>query len=165
MLIVRMTKKLLQRLGPPNLQQGEHSTTLLGEWYATALFWKPQLVLLVNEATLLPVLMPLAPARTAPARIGQRIAAVLAAHRTPTAIIDDERLQMRDCRIGNTANRSVVGVMTEFSRLAEVYRGAGTSQDLLPLAMRLASTPCGPLYDRNISPDRELQALLRSIAN
>jgi hypothetical protein len=31
-LIVRMTKKLLQRLGPPILQQGEHSTTLLGEW-------------------------------------------------------------------------------------------------------------------------------------
>jgi hypothetical protein len=123
-LVVRATRRLLQRLGPPTLREGERSTTLLGEWYATALFWKPQLVLLVNEATLLPVLMPLAPARTAPARIGQRIAAVLAAHRTPAVIIDDEVQQMRDCRIGTTANRSVVGVMTEFTRLAEVYRGA-----------------------------------------
>jgi hypothetical protein len=163
-LVVRATRRLLQRLGPPTLREGERSTTLLGEWYATALFWKPQLVLLVNEATLLPVLMPLAPARTAPARIGQRIAAVLAAHRTPAVIIDDEVQQMRDCRIGTTANRSVVGVMTEFTRLAEVYRGAGTNQDLLAPAIRLASTPCGPLYDRSISPDRELQALLRSIA-
>jgi hypothetical protein len=164
-LIVLATKGLLQRLGPPTLQQGEHSTTLLGEWYATALFWKPRVVLLVNEGTLLPVLMPPAPVRTAPARIGRQIAAVLAAHRTPTAIIDAERQQMRHCRISTTANRSVVGVMTEFTRLAEVYRGAGTSQDLLDLAIRLATTPCSPLYDKNISPGRELQALLRSIAN
>jgi hypothetical protein len=33
-----------------------------------ALFWKPQVVLLVNEKTLLPVLMPLAPARNLMAR-------------------------------------------------------------------------------------------------
>jgi len=37
-------------------------TTYLGNWYVTALFWKPQVALLVNERTLLPVLMPLAPA-------------------------------------------------------------------------------------------------------
>lgn len=36
---------------------------------ATALFWKPQVALLVNEPTLLPVLMPLAPAATL--RVGQ----------------------------------------------------------------------------------------------
>jgi len=53
-LIVRATKKLLDRIGPPTLREGEHSSTILGEWYATALFWKPQVVLLVNEPTLLP---------------------------------------------------------------------------------------------------------------
>jgi hypothetical protein len=31
-------------------------------------------------------------------------------------------------------------------------------------ALRLATTPCGPLYGRSVSPDRELGALLRSIA-
>ena len=30
--------------------------------------------------------------------------------------------------------------------------------------MRLATTPCGPLYSKHVSPDRELDALLRSIA-
>jgi hypothetical protein len=35
-LIVRATKKLLQRIGPPTLREGEDSTTLLGQWYATA---------------------------------------------------------------------------------------------------------------------------------
>jgi hypothetical protein len=36
---------------------------MLGQWYATAVFWKPQVALFVNESTLLPVLMPLAPQR------------------------------------------------------------------------------------------------------
>jgi hypothetical protein len=38
------------------------STMALGDWYATALSWRPQVALFVNEATLLPVLMPMAPA-------------------------------------------------------------------------------------------------------
>jgi hypothetical protein len=163
-LIVRATQKLLQRVGPPTLQDGEQSTTLLGEWYATALFWKPQVALLVNEPTLLPALMPLAPAATLPTRIAQQIATVLAAHGTPPAIVDDELQQMRPCRVARTANRSVVGIMTEFTHLAEAYRNSNPDPDLLDLALRLATTPCGPLYGRNVSPDRELRAFLRSIA-
>jgi Domain of unknown function (DUF6933) len=57
-LIVRATKKLLDRIGPPNLGEREQSTTLMGQWYATAMFWKPHVALFVNEPTLLPVLMP-----------------------------------------------------------------------------------------------------------
>jgi len=163
-LIVCATKKLLQRLGPPTLQEGEQSTTLLGQWYATALFWKPQVALLVNEPTLLPVLMPLAPAATWPARIAQQVAAALTAHGTPTTVIDEELLHMRDCRLARTTNRSVVGIMNEFSYLAEAYRDQHPGQDLLDLAMRLATTPCGPLYTKYISPDRDLAAFLRSIA-
>ena len=163
MLIVRATNKLLQRVGPPTLQEGEQSTTLLGQWYATALFWKPQIALLVNEPTLLPVLMPLAPAATWPARIGQQVATVLTAHASPASAIDEELRHMRDCRLARTTNRSVVGIMNEFSYLAETYHDHHPGHDLLDLAMRLATTPCGPLYTKHISPDRELAALLRSI--
>ena len=56
------TKKLLDRIKPPIVAPVAAPTTALGNWYATALFWKPQLALLVNQRTLLPVLMPLAPA-------------------------------------------------------------------------------------------------------
>jgi hypothetical protein len=163
-LIVRATKKLLHRVGPPTLGEGERCTTLLGQWYATALFWKPQVTLLVNEPTLLPVLMPLAPAATLPTRIAEQIAVVLAAHGAPTAMIAEEQRQMRDCRIAGTANRSVVGILNEFARLAEIYRDDDPRQDLLDLAAQLATTPCSPLYRKNVSPDRELAALLRSIA-
>ena len=59
---IHCTKKLLDRVKPPVRQTSTKTTTYLGNWYATALFWKPQVALLVNERTLLPVLMPLAPA-------------------------------------------------------------------------------------------------------
>jgi len=163
-LIMRATQKLLQRVGPPTLQDGEQSTTLLGEWYATALFWKPQVALLVNETTLLPVLMPLAPAVTLPTRIAQQIATVLTAHGTPPAIVEDELQRMRPCRVARTANRSVVAIMTEFTHLAEACHDSNPDPDLLDLALRLATTPCSPLYGKNVSPDRELAALLRSSA-
>jgi Domain of unknown function (DUF6933) len=106
-LIVRATKKLLERIGPPTL--GDSATTLLGEWYASALAWRPQVALLVNEPTLLPVLMPLAPAATLPARAGRQIAAVLTAHGVPATVVDEELRRMRDYRVATTANRSVVG--------------------------------------------------------
>jgi hypothetical protein len=163
-LIVRATQKLLQRVGPPIVHDSEQSTTLLGEWYATALFWKPQVALLVNETTLLPALMPLAPAATLPSRIAEQIATVLAAHGTPPVIVHDELQQMRPCRFARTANRSVVGIMTEFTHLAEVYRDSNPDCDPVDLALQLATTPCGPLYHKNIRPDRELGALLRSTA-
>jgi len=73
--------------------------------------------------------------------------------------IEAEVAQMADCRLAPTTNRSVVGIMNEFTRLAETYRAARGQQNLIPLAVRLAETPCGPLYRRHISPDRELAAL------
>jgi hypothetical protein len=161
-LIVRATKKLLDRIGPPDLGEGDQSTTLMGQWYATAVFWKPHVALFVSEPALLPVLMPLAPAATLLARFPQQAAAVLAAHGTPDAVIDEELRQMRDHRLAKTANRSVVGIMNEFTLLAETYRGDTPAPDLPALAMRLATTPCGPLYSKQVSPDRELAALLRS---
>ncbi|HEY1919930.1 MAG TPA: hypothetical protein VGH27_30530 [Streptosporangiaceae bacterium] len=163
MLIVRATKKLLDRIGPPSLTEEDQPTTLLGQWYATALFWKPQVALFVNEPTLLPVLVPLAPAATLLARFPEQAAAVLAAHGIPDMIIRAELRQLHDYRLGKTANRSVVGIMNEFTHLAEAYRQDTPAPDLPGLAMRLAATPCGPLYSKNISPDRELHALVRSL--
>jgi hypothetical protein len=159
-MILRATKKLLDRLGPPSPVDGAASTTLLGDWYATCLFWRPQVALLVSEVTLLPVLMPLAPAATLLARFGPQLAVVLAAHGTPQPVIDTELPQMAETRLAKTANRSIVGIMNEFRYLAEAWREDEPTPDLLQLALRLATTPCGPLYKRHISPDLELAALV-----
>ena len=74
------TKKLLDRIKPSIAISLPPPTTVLGNWYATALFWKPQLALLVNEHTLLPVLMTLAPASTLAARFTVELATVLSLH-------------------------------------------------------------------------------------
>jgi hypothetical protein len=158
MVIVRATRKLLDRLGPPTADAGQASTTLLGDWYATAWFWRPQVALLVSEVTLLPVLMPLAPAATLLQRFGPQLAAVLAAHGVPAGFIDAELQEMDEARLAKTASRRVVGIMNEFTYLADAWRQ--DEPGLLALAVRLAATPCGPLYQRHISPDRELAALV-----
>ena len=158
MVIVRATAKLLDRLGPPTSPVEQASTTLLGDWYATAWFWRPQVALLVSEVTLLPVLVPLAPAATLLQRLGSQMAAVLDALGTPAEFIEAELREMNEVRLGKTASRSVVGIMNEFTYLADAWRQG--EPDLLALAVRLAATPCGPLYKRHISPDRELAALV-----
>ncbi len=134
MVIVRATKKLRQRIGAPTVMDGERSSTLVGDWYATSLPWRPQVALLVNEATLLPVLMPLAPAATMMARLADEVATVLGAHGVPEAMIQAEREQMHQCRIAATANRSVVEIMNEFTFLADTYR-TEIRPDLLVLAV------------------------------
>jgi hypothetical protein len=162
-LIVRATKKLLRLAGPSTASQDECGTTLLGPWYGTVLFWRPRVALLVNESTLLPIMLPLAPVSTLSSRIAEQIATVLTAYQVPAVIIDEERRHMRTSQLGVTTDRSVVGVMTEFARLAQIHHDADPATDPADLAVRLATTPCGPLYARNVSPDRELAAAVRAI--
>jgi len=54
--------------------------------------------------------------------------------------------------------------MNELKYLADVHAKLDGGRDLLALSMRLAETPCGPLYKRHISPDRELAALVASFS-
>ncbi|MET8529534.1 hypothetical protein [Micromonospora sp. NPDC005172] len=164
MFVLRATAKLRQRIGPSTSHDGEGSTTLLGDWYATMLPWRPQVALLVNERTLLPALIPLAPAATMPARVAEQVGEVLAAHGVPDPVIRAEVDQMRQWRIAPTANRSVVGVMNEFASLADTWRAAARP-NLVDLALRLGATPCSPLYKRHVSPDRELAAFVQQISS
>lgn len=46
MLVVRGTKKLRDRLKAPTAGAAEVSTTVLGDWFANVLCWRPQVVLL-----------------------------------------------------------------------------------------------------------------------
>jgi hypothetical protein len=160
---VHATKKLLdrvkQRVGPPVTEPA----SALGNWYASALFWKPQVVLLVNELTLLPVLMPLAPAATVLDRFPSALAEVLAAHGALRSFISAESEAMAEGSWAKTQNRSVVGIMNEFTFMAERHRDLRGVDDLVAPALWLAQTPCSPLDKRHGSPDRELHALLADL--
>ena len=140
------------------------SSTILGNWYATALFWKPQVALLVNERTLLPVLMPLAPATDLATRFPNYLDSVLAAHGMQQQFIEQELAQMTAVQYAKTSNRSVVGTMNQFSYLAEGYRDYLETNELLALSIKLSETPCSPLYKGAVSPDRELERLVSALS-
>lgn len=162
MYTIHATQKLRDCVKAPLTGPVEAPSTALGNWYATALFWKPQVALFVNEATLVPVLVPLAPAKTVADRFPEHLEAVLNALGTDPRLVAAEVAATTDARWAKTANRSVVGVTNEFTYLAEVDRAHGRSEDLVSMAVRLAGTPCSPLYKRHSSPDRELAALVAS---
>jgi hypothetical protein len=96
--------------------------------------------------------MPLPPAANLTTRIAEVITTVLAAHSTPTPVLDQERRHMQTCQLGTTTNRSVVGVMTEFARFAEFHHDHDPDTDLVELALRLAATLCSPLYGGTSAP-------------
>ena len=159
MLIVRGTKKLRDRVKGAPAGDGDVSTTSLGDWFATALFWRPQVALLVNSRTLLPVFLELAPAATLLGRAPAAIEEVLRRHGVGDAFVTAECDAMREVRIGPTNDRSVVGVMNEFAFHGEYLWKEGL-QDFGALSLRLSSLTLGPLEHRAGSPDLELAALV-----
>lgn len=164
MFVIHGTQRFRDRLGNVIISSTGPSTTVLGPWYATVLRWRPAPALFVDESTLLPVLVPFAPARTLLHRFPDALADVLAAHHVPQNMIEAELANMDEAVLVPTANRTVVGVMNEFAFLADAFRD-DYGQDLLSLSVRLAATPCGPLYRRHVSPDRELAALIAEIGS
>jgi hypothetical protein len=158
MFTLHCTQRLRDRLKRPLASEVPTASTVLGDWYATVLFWKPQLVLLVNERTLLPALMPLAPAGTLLERVGPELRRVLGAHGIDPAFIEHEVAAMAQVVVAKTGNRSVVGTMTEFAFEAKVYRELGDAADVIGLAIRLAETPCSAIgYN---SPARLLKEIV-----
>jgi hypothetical protein len=159
MLVLRGTKKLRDRIKGPAARVDDVSSTVLGDWFATALFWKPQVALLVNQRTLLPVFMPLAPAATLVTRVPAAIATALRNQGASEEFIAAELAAMGEVRIAPTNDRSTLGVMNEFAFHGDLHVHEGLT-DLEALSFRLSSLILGPLHHRHGSPDDELAALL-----
>ena len=160
MFALHCTAKLRDRLNRLSESEKLPTSTALGDWYATAIFWRPQLALLVNERTLLPVLMPLAPAATLPDRFGPALAQLLRQHGIGQGFIESEVAKMAEVAVVKTSNRRVVGTMNDFCFEATVHREQSGAADLLALAMWLAQTPCGAI--RYSTPARLLQEVVRA---
>lgn len=164
MFIVRGTKKFRERVTPVDKADGD-PTTVLGDWYATVLFWRPQVALFVDQRTLLPVLVPFAPASTVLRRFRGDLGQVLDRLGVPAEFITAEVAEMASFRLEPTASRSVLGMMNEFAFLAEAFARGNGRPDLIAISSRLAATPCGPLQHSHGFPDRELAAIVASAAS
>lgn len=158
MIIVHGTKKFRDRVRGRAPAADDASTGRLGAWYANVLFFKPQVALFVSEETLVPLLMPLAPASDLVDRFPDALEELLVAHGLPQPFIG-EKVAADQVRVAPTASRSVLGVMNEFAYLARYRVDAGRLPDLVAVSMDLARTPTRALFARHGSPDRELRAL------
>ncbi len=159
MFTIHATKKLLDRTKAriePRVDPGG----VLGNWYATAWFFQPQLALLVNEATLVPVIMPLAPATTLIRRFPDALGEMLTALEVDPGFIARELLAMGDGSYAKTASRSILGTMNDYTQIVKHYRRLGLDDNPLEVALRLADMPLGPLHHRTGFPNRELRALV-----
>jgi hypothetical protein len=160
-LVVHATKKLAQRIGGFNAPAEQEPVPRLGAWYANVMIWRPQAALFVSQTTLLPVLMPMAPASTLLSRFPAELAAVLREHDVPSEVIESELSTLATTNIVPTASRSLLGVMNEYIFLAvHVLQDRPGSTDLVGLSCWLAQTPMSPLDKRHGSADRELAALV-----
>jgi len=158
-MVVRGTKKFLDRAGRPDWSEMQ-SSCVLGDWYANVWFWRSQVALFVSERTLLPVIVPLAPASAVIARFPVAFAEVATRIGVEPAAVDGETARMTTWTLATTASRSVLGVMNEFAYLADNYRERHDPLDLVELSLWLAQVPCSPLYPRHGTPELELKALL-----
>jgi hypothetical protein len=92
--VVHATEALRAKLKTGAAVEVPDSTTSLGAWYANVLRWRSPVVVFVNEATLLPVLLPLTPARTLVERFPAAFAQVVLALGTAQWFVEAEVAQM-----------------------------------------------------------------------
>ncbi len=114
MLTLRCTQKLMRRLKVPTKVETLAPTTVLGDWYANLIYARPQqLVLCMNERSLLLVLVPAREGQSLPNRF--RASALSLLHRigVPSRSVEAEASAMSEINLGPTANRRVVGCMRE----------------------------------------------------
>ena len=151
MLVLRCTTKLLSKLGLPPRAEGETSSGLLGDWYATLVRTRRcHYVLAMARNTLLPVVVSGRELRAFPLRLASAVADVLAAYGVPAEAIEKELAAMAPVRYVKTDDRSNVGVLTEFQRLLVDDLEYVPTAPLTALSLRLAHTP---IVARNMFPE------------
>ena len=139
MITLRCTRKLLRRIGAPPAPADTHPTTVLGDWYANLIFWRPQqLVLCMNERSLLLVIVPARDAKTLPQRFQDATIAHLLRIGIPQAAVRAEAREMEALQIGPTANRRVLGCMNDATFALPDLAGDGRYSSIEDLEMYFA---------------------------
>jgi hypothetical protein len=143
--VLRCTKKLLGRFPTRSVAGNDQavSDTRLGDWTAHLFFIdRQQIVLGVNNKTLLPVLLPIAPNKTFIARFVEAAGEMLMALGIDRQKVLAEISGMNECVVTTTNDRRVLGTITDFGRMLEAYLDG---RPLPEVALHLAEAPCSPI--------------------
>ena len=137
MFTLRCTRKLLRRLGAKPSSEVVEASTVLGDWYANLLYLRrQQLVLAMNERSLLCVLVPAAPNGSLGERLRAEVGGLLTRIGVPSGPVAAELAVMEPMGIGATASRAVLGCMNDAVFQLSHRRAPGVS--LRDLGLQLA---------------------------
>jgi hypothetical protein len=166
MVILRATKKLSSLL-PAAASVPACGDNALGDWYVNRIVVERKpLLLLVSASSLLPILVPARDVRSLPGRLSDLVAARLRRCGLEDATIEAEVSAMAPVIVGPTVDRSVLGTMVDFAKMAPYYLcpGPGQVASLEDVEDRLAETPCRATrsFDQVIFPRRKAADLLRA---
>lgn len=103
---------------------------------------RQQVVLGVNNRTLLPVLLPIAPNKTFVARFVEAVGEMLMALGIDRQAVLAEMATMNECIVAPTNDRRVLGTVNDFGRALDYYVDG---RPLPEVALHLAETPCSPI--------------------
>ena len=106
------------RIDPP--QSANRPTTILGDWHANLLLWRPQLIHCINDRSLLSVLVPARESAVFPVRLQSALGTLLVRLGVPIEAVELEVGAMSEFVLAPTNNRSVLGCMRD-SELALAY--------------------------------------------
>ena len=157
MFYLHCSKQLLDRVSSGLSEPAGTGGNILGNWYAKVIFSKPQVALFINERTLLPVLMPLAPASSLVERFPQYLFKVLLSQGVNESFMQQELNHLDEVVYCKSTNRSIIGIQNMFTYLLEGYQSIHYANDWYELSMMMADTPCGPLYKSTITPGNALR--------
>lgn len=155
------TKKLRDRLVTVDSRPSNTSPSPLGDWYATVVFSRPNLAFLVNELTMLPVLVPFAPSRSLLERLPAEFQIALRQFGVPQDFIDEVVDRSKEIVVEKTVSRSILGVMNVYVQVMRRFNfDPSEAHDRLRMAHRLGEHITSPLIGREGSANRELMAVV-----
>ena len=166
MVTLRATQKLLKHLAEETAS-GQPPDAGLGDWYANRIVIdRKPILIIVSSLSLLPILSPARDVRRLPSRLPDLVAQRLSRLGLTPELIEAERKATRPVEVGRTADRSLVGIMVDFARLAPFYlRSDGSDETSLRLAeKKLGETPChaGRKFEETVFPQEKAKQILRA---
>lgn len=163
MTTLRCTSKALKRFKLVAEDSPPPSEGRLGDWYVNLLnVGSQRLVLCVAEKSLLPVLCP-ARQNEFPSQLYHHVAEVLEAVGVDQDVAAKEAKALTDLRIGRTKDRSILGVMNDYRRMAPYHLEV---ESPFETALILAEAPFNRLgFKSPLERTRQLLAVSMSRRN
>ncbi len=145
MVVVRCTRKLLERVGPP-VPDPPSSTARLGDWYAKPVaVAQRRFVLLMSVPSLLTVVMPGRNVSSLMVDFPDALQEVLRAAGISSTAIEREVEAPRDAVPAATDSRSLLASLNDFASQMQWKLSSAREPDLVTLAMYLNGMPVGAM--------------------